>query len=113
MSGATSEPGLSSLPILEKQFSCNLHFRVDSFATYAYSCRIFSLEFLFFKPKVNRLQHLAWSESDLTSIFRGTFNRLCDFKHFWVRFIRYNVKPNVLNFTFLTEVNCKNACKYR
>ena len=82
MSGAASEPRLSSLPILERQFSCHLHFRLDSFATYAYSCCIFSLEFLFFKPKVNLFQHLARSESDLTSIFRGTLNRLCDFKHF-------------------------------
>ena len=61
--------------------------------------------------KVNLLQHHAPSESGLTSIFR-TFNRLCDFKHFQVRFIGYNVKPKVLNFTFLTELNCKNAYKH-
>ena len=107
--------GLSSLPIPERQFSCHLHFTPQG----GFICNIrvqlshFLAGILFFKPKVNLLHHLAPSESDLTSIFRRTFNRLCDFKHFQVRFIRYNVKPNVLNFTFLTEVNCKNACKYR
>ena len=109
--------GLSSLPILESQFSCHLHFTPQGAWIHLQHTRIavaFSRwNFYFFKPKVNLLQHLAPSKSGLTSIFRGTFNRLCDFKHFQVRFIRYNVKPNVLNFTFHTEVNYKNACKYR